>query len=162
MRTAPVETRSGTTRWLALVAFGAACFAAAAVGALGVSGQTSEYQSLDTPSWAPPQEVFGPVWTVLYVLIAVAGWLAWTKAGWGPAMWAYAAQLVLNAAWTPLFFGAGEYGLAFADIVVLWIAIAVTVALFWRVSRTAAWLMVPYWLWTTYAAALNLAVWTMN
>jgi benzodiazapine receptor len=74
----------------------------------------------------------------------------------------FSAQLLLNTAWTPLFFGAGEYGWALVDIVVLWLAIAITVAAFWRLSRPAALLLVPYWLWVTYAAALNAAIVAMN
>ncbi len=149
-------------RWLALGAFAAAVTVAAAVGALGVQGTQAEYAGLEQPSWAPPSWLFGPVWTVLYAMVAVAGWLVWQRVGWGPALWAYAGQLVLNAAWTPLFFGAGRYGLAFVDIVLLWLAIGVTVVLFRRVSRPAAGLLVPYWMWVSYAAALNLAIWQLN
>ena len=148
-------------RW-ALLAFAAAVTLAAAIGALGVTGTSAEYNSLRQPSWAPPSSVFGPVWTVLYAMIAVAGWLAWRRAGFTYPLWLYTAQLVLNAIWTPLFFGAGQYGLAFADIVVLWLLIGATIVAFWRVSRPAAALMVPYWLWVTYASALNLAIWQMN
>jgi tryptophan-rich sensory protein len=106
--------------------------------------------------------LFGPVWTVLYIAIAVAGWLVWRRVGWGPALGAYAVQLALNAAWTPLFFGAGAYGLALAEILVMWLAIGVTVVLFWRVSRPAAVMLVPYWAWVTYATALNFAIWRLN
>ncbi|WP_089158343.1 TspO/MBR family protein [Micromonospora sp. NBS 11-29] len=148
--------------WWALLGFGAATFAAAAIGGLGVRGTSAEYRSLEQPAWAPPSWLFGPVWTLLYALIAVAGWLVWRRVGFGPAIWAWVAQLVLNAAWTPLFFGAGRYGLAFAEIVVLWLAIGVTVALFRRVSRPATLLMLPYWAWVTFAAALNFAIWRMN
>lgn len=79
-----------------------------------------------------------------------------------PALWAWTAQLVLNAIWTPLFFGAGRYGLAFAEIVLMWLAIGLTVVLFARVSRVAAALMLPYWAWVTFAAALNLSIWQLN
>ncbi|MEV0153311.1 TspO/MBR family protein [Micromonospora sp. NPDC050686] len=154
--------RTGARRWWALLGFGAAVFAAAAVGGLGVRGTSAEYKALERPAWAPPDWLFGPVWTVLYLLIAVAGWLVWQRVGFGPALWAWAAQLVLNAGWTPLFFGAGQYGLAFAEVVVLWLAIGLTVALFWRVSRPATLLMLPYWAWVTFAAALNFAVWRLN
>jgi translocator protein len=92
----------------------------------------------------------------------VSGWLAWSARGLTPALGVYAVQLVLNAAWTPLFFGAGQYGLAFAEIVVLWLAIALTIVLFRRISRPAAWLLVPYLLWVTYAASLNFAIWQLN
>ncbi|MFG2168518.1 TspO/MBR family protein [Micromonospora chersina] len=149
-------------KWWALLGFGAAVTVAAAVGALGVRGTQEEYAGLDQPAWAPPSWLFGPVWTVLYALIAVAGWLVWRQAGWGPALGAWVTQLVLNAIWTPLFFGAGRYGLAFAEIVLMWLAIGVTVALFRRVSRPAALLLLPYWAWVTFAAALNFAIWRLN
>ncbi|GAA0490275.1 putative TspO/MBR-related protein precursor [Paractinoplanes deccanensis] len=149
-------------RWLALLAFGAAVFVAAAIGALGVSGTSAEYNGLEQPAWASPSWLFGPVWTVLYAMIAVAGWLVWQRVGLAAPIWLYAAQLVLNAIWTPLFFGAGQYGLAFADIVVLWALIGATVVAFWRVRRGAALLLLPYWAWVTYASALNLAIWQLN
>ena len=88
-----------------------------------MQGTTDEYANLRQPGWAPPSWLFGPVWTLLYALIAVAGWLVWRRVGFGPALWAWTAQLVLNAIWTPLFFGAGAYGLAFAEIVLMWLAI---------------------------------------
>ncbi|RKN42043.1 TspO/MBR family protein [Micromonospora endolithica] len=154
--------RSDRATWLALLAFGVAVFVAAAIGGLGVQGTSAEYANLEQPSWAPPSWLFGPVWTVLYALIAVAGWLVWRRVGFGPAVWAWIAQLVLNAIWTPLFFGAGRYGLAFAEIVLMWLAIGVTVVLFRRVSRPAALLMLPYWAWVTFAAALNFSIWQLN
>jgi tryptophan-rich sensory protein len=148
--------------WLVLGLFGVASFVAAAVGALGVAGTREEYQRLEQPGWAPPSWLFGPVWTVLYILIAVAGWLVWRRVGWGPALTAFAIQLALNAAWTPLFFGAGAYGLALAEIIVMWLAIGATILLFWRASRPAAVLLVPYWAWVTFATALNFAIWRLN
>jgi translocator protein len=149
-------------QWWALLGFVAAVVAVAAIGGLGVSGTAAEYQQLRQPPWAPPSWLFGPVWTVLYATIAIAGWLVWRRAGFGPALYVYTGQLVLNAIWTPLFFAAGRYGLAFVDICVLWLLIGATVALFWRAYRPAAWLMVPYWLWVTFAAVLNGAIWQLN
>ncbi|HET6532141.1 MAG TPA: TspO/MBR family protein [Actinoplanes sp.] len=145
-----------------LIGFGAAAAAAALIGGLGVAGTSAEYQSLEQPPWAPPSWLFGPVWTVLYALIAVAGWLAWRRVGWTGALTVYAVQLVLNALWTPIFFGFGRYGLALVDIVVLWVMIGVTIAMFWRVSRVAAGLLVPYWAWVTFATALNAWIWYHN
>ncbi|MFV2020261.1 TspO/MBR family protein [Micromonospora sp. LOL_023] len=145
-----------------LLVFAAVVAAAAAVGAFGVTDPATEYAGLAQPVWAPPSWLFGPVWTVLYVMIAVAGFLVWRRIGLGLAVGVWFAQLVLNAAWTPLFFGAGRYGLAFVDIVVLWLLIALTSALFWRASRPAALLMLPYWAWVTFAGALNLAIWRLN
>lgn len=148
--------------WWGLAAFGAAVAVVAVVGGLAAADAGQEYLALERPSWAPPQSVFGPVWTVLYVMIAVSGWLVWRRTGWGREIGVYAAQLVFNAAWTPLFFGAGLLGLAFAEIVVMWVLIGATIFLFRKVSRLAAWLLVPYWLWVTFASALNFAVWRLN
>jgi translocator protein len=102
------------------------------------------------------------VWTVLYVMIAVSGWLMWRRTGWTTALTVYAVQLVLNAVWTPIFFGFGQYGLALVDIVVLWLLIGATIWLFRPVSRLAAALLLPYWAWVTFATALNAAIWSMN
>src|SRR5918998_704717 len=154
--------RTPSARWLGLAGFGAAVAAAALLGVLGVTGTSAEYQSLQQPPWAPPSWLFGPVWTVLYAMIAVAGWLVWRRTGWTTALTVYAAQLVLNAAWTPIFFGFGRYGLALVDIVVLWFLIGATIVLFWRVSRLAAALLLPYWAWVTFATALNAAIWSAN
>ncbi|MDP9845959.1 TspO/MBR family protein [Streptosporangium lutulentum] len=149
-------------RWAGLPVFAVALALVAGVGSLAAIDAGGEYLSLERPSWAPPQWLFGPAWTVLYVMIAISGWLAWSARGWTPALGVYAAQLVLNAAWTPLFFGAGLYGLAVAEIVVLWLAIVVTIVMFRRINRLAAWLLVPYLLWVTYAASLNVAIWRLN
>jgi translocator protein len=160
--TRPYPGRTTAARWWALAVFLVVVAVAAGIGALGVQGTASEYQQLRQPAWAPASWLFGPVWTVLYVMIAVSGWLVWRRAGFGSALGLYAVQLVLNAIWTPLFFGAGRYGLAFADIVALWVLIGVTVFRFARISRPAAWLLLPYWAWVTFAAALNLAIWRLN
>ena len=149
-------------RSLGLLGFGAAAAAAALIGGLGVAGTADEYSSLRQPSWAPPSWLFGPVWTVLYVMIAVAGWLVWRRTGWSSALTVYAVQLVLNAIWTPIFFGFGRYGLALADIAVLWLLIGATIWLFRPGSRLAALLLIPYWLWVTFATALNFAIWHAN
>jgi tryptophan-rich sensory protein len=143
---------------LGLACFVAAVVAVGALGALGVGGASMEYASLRRPAWAPPAWLFGPVWTVLYAIIAVSGWLVWRRVGWTRALTVYVVQLVLNAAWTPIFFGAGRYGWALVDIVLLWVLIAATVVLFWRVSRPAAALFLPYWAWVTFATALNAAI----
>ncbi|RIV36597.1 TspO/MBR family protein [Micromonospora radicis] len=165
MRTTTAQTRrptDGPRQWWALAGFAAAVFAAAALGSLAVSGAATEYATLDRPGWAPPSWLFGPVWTALYVMIALTGWLAWRRAGFGPALVAWVVQLVLNAAWTPLFFGAGWYGLAFTEVTLLWLAIGGTVLLFRRVSTLAAVLLLPYWAWVTFAATLNFSIWRLN
>jgi tryptophan-rich sensory protein len=162
VNTAAPQRRTGARGYGALALFGAAAAAAALIGALGVVGTVDEYLALDRPAWAPPSWLFGPVWTVLYAMIAVSGWLAWRRAGWSTALTVWAVQLGLNAAWTPIFFGAGRYGLALVDIVVLWLLIAATIALFWRISKPAASLLVPYWAWVSFATSLNAAIWALN
>ena len=152
----------GSAQWWGLGIFVLAVILTAVIGSVAVTGTAEEYQTLQQPRWAPPSWLFGPVWTVLYAMIAASGWLVWRKTGVGKEIAAYAAQLVLNAVWTPLFFGAGRYGLAFADIVVMWILIGVTFVLFWRVSRPAAWMLLPYWAWVTFASALNFSIWQLN
>ena len=154
--------RTPSAKWLGLAGFGVAAAAAALIGGLGVAGTAQEYRSLEQPSWAPPSWLFGPVWTVLYVMIAVAGWLVWRRTGWTAALTVYAAQLVLNAAWTPIFFGFGRYGLALVDIVLMWVLIGLTIWLFHPISKVAAALLLPYWAWVTFATALNAAIWNMN
>ena len=124
------------------------------------------YREIARPSFTPPSWVFGPVWTTLYLAMGFAAFLVWRS---GPgrrevrvALWAFAIQLVLNALWSPLFFGLKNLGLAFAEIVVLWAAIAVTLTLFWRRSALAGLLLVPYLAWVSFATALNFAFWRLN
>jgi tryptophan-rich sensory protein len=128
-------------------------------------GTGAWYEALEKPSWTPPDAVFGPVWGVLYALMAVAAWLVWRKEGFRAALFPlglYLAQLVLNVAWTALFFGAERIGFALLDIMLLWLFLAVLIPLFWRRSRWAGALLVPYLLWVTYAGALNLQILRMN
>ena len=150
---------------------GAAVFAAgvvlvAAVGAAAAGSTGQEYAALRTPSWAPPSWLFSPVWTVLYATIAASGWLLWRRAGSVRAartpLAVYALQLLLNLAWPPLFFGAGIYGTAFAEIILLVVAVLATIVLFARVHRVAALLLVPYAGWTLFATALNGSIWLLN
>lgn len=123
------------------------------------------YASLAKPSWAPQPWIFGPVWTLLYLMMALAAWLVWRRGGWrvqrGPLSF-YMLQLALNALWTPLFFGLRNPGLALLEIVLLGVAIVLTGRAFRTVSRTASWLLVPYLLWVVFAAALNFAIWKLN
>lgn len=148
---------------LVLAGFVAAVVVVAVLGGLAAGSAGRTYERLDLPAFAPPSWLFGPVWTVLYLMIAVAGWLYWRQVGrLDAALLLYGAQLVLNAAWTPLFFGADAYGLALVDIVLLAVLVLITVLAFARRSRVAAWLLVPYLLWVLYAAALNAGIWSMN
>jgi translocator protein len=154
---------TSTRRWLGLAGWIAVSFSASLVG--GLVTDPDFYQSLDRPAWAPPSWLFGPVWSVLYLLLGVAAWLVWRRGGFGAARGAlvlFLAQHVMNALWSWLFFGVQDAALAFAGIAVLWVLIAATIAAFTRHSRAAAVLLVPYILWVSYAAALNFALWRMN
>jgi len=156
-------TVSRTRDVLGLLAFVTLCFGVSLLGGrAAVAALPGWYLALAKPSWTPPAWVFGPVWTLLYALVAVAGWLGWRegRARLGPFV--YLLQLALNAVWPWLFFHGGRVGLALACIVLLWIAILATVLAFWRVSRTAAVLLLPYLAWVGFAAALNHAVWRLN
>ena len=138
---------------------------ASALGGLASATSAEDYQRLQQPSWAPPSWVFGPVWTVLYTMMAVAAWLVWRSGPWSqtrPALTAYGVQLVLNAAWTPLFFGLGWRGIAFAELSVLCLILVGTVVLFFRRNAVAGWLLIPYLAWSTFALFLNFAVWQLN
>ena len=123
------------------------------------------YAALAKPAWNPPNAIFAPVWSVLYGLMAVAAWLVWRRAGFsgaGAALGLFAVQLILNALWSYLFFGRHQPGLAFGDIVVLWVAILSVVLLFWRVDRVAGALLLPYLAWVSFAAYLNFTLWRLN
>jgi tryptophan-rich sensory protein len=148
---------------LALAAWLALSLAAAAVGGFFLPGEW--YAGLRKPSWNPPNWVFGPVWTALYTLMAVAAWLVWRRGGFRAqrvALALYLLQLGLNALWTPLFFGLKSPGLAFAEIVLLWGALLATIVAFWKAQRFAATLLLPYLAWVTFATVLNFALWRLN
>lgn len=149
---------------LALLGWLALTFCAPALGAAaGMPGDW--YSTLDKPSWNPPSWLFGPVWTTLYTMMAVAAWLVSLRGGWrtqSRPLALYLIQLALNAAWTPLFFRLRNPGLAMLDILLLLAAIAATAAAFARVRRTAAALLVPYLLWVAFATVLNATLWWMN
>ena len=147
----------------ALGLFLAASFGAAAVGSLWMPG--AWYASLAKPSWTPPPFLFGPVWTALYAMMGTAAWLVWRERGFrdgAKPLGFFFAQLVLNAAWTALFFGLRNPGAAFAEILVLWAMIAATAALFYRVRALAGVLLFPYLAWVGFASALNFAIWRLN
>ena len=153
---------------LVLVAFLAINAGVAALGSVAtIENVDGWYAAADKASWTPPSAVFGPVWTLLYALMAVAAWLVWREVG-APgrrrALAAYVIQLVLNAIWTPVFFGlypvagAGALWIALVVIVALDAAVLVMMLRFWRVRHVAAWLLAPYWAWLLYAATLNAAI----
>lgn len=150
---------------LGLLGWASVTFLAAALGARASISAADFYASLALPSWAPPGSVFGPVWTVLYALMALAAWLAWRQGGWRaatPALVLYLLQLALNVLWSWLFFGWKQGALALADIALLLALIVATIVAFHRVRPAAAWLLLPYLAWVTFASALNYAVWQAN
>ncbi len=139
------------------------CFVPAAIGSMSMPGDW--YAELRRPAWNPPAWVFGPAWTTLYTMMAVAAWLVWKRGGLiaqRRALMPFLLQLALNAAWSPVFFGLQRPGLAFAVILLLWLAIAWTIAAFWRVDRIAAGLLCPYLAWVSFATALNGTLWRLN
>ena len=153
------------TQLLGLAGWLAASFAAGGLGGLASARAADFYGRLVQPSWAPPAWLFGPVWTLLFIAMAVAAWRVWRRhgfAGAGAALTLHAAQLVANALWTWLFFAWQQGGLAFAEIGLLWVMIAATLVLFWRRDRLAGLLLLPYLAWVSFAAALNLSLWRLN
>ena len=148
--------------WLGLVSFLAAVAVVAVVGGLAAGSAGQTYRALELPPVAPPSWLFGPVWTVLYVMMAVAAWLVWRETGWSRALTLWSVQLVLNLAWTPLFFAAGLYAVALVEILVLLVVLAATALAFRRTSTTAAWLLGPYLAWVCFATALNAGIVVLN
>ena len=149
--------------FIALLLFLVLVFAAAATGAAFPPGDW--YAGLVKPAWNPPAWLFAPVWTTLYVLMAVAAWLVWrsgTETGVRAALVAWGVQLVLNAAWSWLFFGLHRPGVAFVELAALWLAILVTVVLAWKVKPMAGALLLPYLAWVSFAGVLNLTLWRLN
>lgn len=129
-------------------------------------GVASWYPTLTKPSFNPPSWVFGPVWTALYIMMGVAAYLVWRQGLAAPgvklALIAFAVQLALNGLWSILFFGMQSLGWAFAEIIVLWLALLAAVVLFWRVAQVAGWLLIPYLAWVSFAAVLNGSIWMLN
>ena len=140
-----------------------ACFSAASPGVVIRPG--AWYAALNKPAWNPPAWLFGPAWSLLYTLMAVAAWLVWRRHGFqgaSAALGLYGSQLVANALWTWLFFAWHQGAWALAEIAVLWLLITGTMLAFWRLHRLAACLLLPYLAWVSFAAALNLALWRLN
>jgi benzodiazapine receptor len=149
-----------------LTGFIVLCLAAGGVGAfLTAPAVSTWYRLITKPSWTPPDWVFGPVWTTLYIMMGCAGWLIWRSEDSPrrrPALLIWALQLALNFLWSPLFFGFHAVGLALIDIYLLWLLIGRFLVTVWTLSRPAAFLFMPYWAWVTYATALNLGIWILN
>jgi translocator protein len=140
------------------------CLAAAGLGSLVTAPAIrSWYVGLRKPSWTPPNWLFAPVWTVLYLMMAFAAWLVWRQAGLTAVpMQFFLLQLALNVVWSVLFFGLRRPDFAFGDIVLLWSAILATSIEFWKVVPAAGWLLLPYLIWVTFAAVLNFSIWRLN
>ena len=148
---------------LGLVGFVVMCFGVSVLGGRAVAPALAIwYPGLVKPSWTPPSWVFGPVWTLLYPLVAVAGWLVWREGRSRVGTLLFLLQLSLNAAWPWIFFGERRIDLALLCVALLWLAILGTIRAFWRVSRGAAVLLLPYLGWVGFAAALNAAIWFLN
>lgn len=150
---------------LGLIGWLVACFVASGIGALASARASIFYSQLSQPSWAPPAWLFAPVWSVLYILMAVAAWLVWRKHGFRSAraaLWLFIIQLAANALWTWLFFGLHSGASSLAEIVILWLLIAGTIFAFWRLHRLAALLLLPYLAWVSFATVLTLSLWRMN
>jgi tryptophan-rich sensory protein len=145
----------------------AACIVAGSSGAVYVRGELDDwYKELKKPSFNPPNYLFAPVWTLLYALMGAALGMVlnagWKTPGVPLATILFCAQFALNMLWTPLFFGMHKTGAALADLAALWLLLAATICAFARISSTAAWLLVPYICWISFAGALNFAVWKLN
>lgn len=149
----------GLIGWLAIV------FAVAGVGAVASIEASSFYAQLVRPSWAPPASAFGPVWSLLYLLMGIAAWLVWRERSairQITALTLFLVQLCANALWSWLFFAWHNGAFAFADVLILTALISATVIVFWRISRLAAVLMLPYIAWVCLASALTWSVWQSN
>ena len=151
---------------LSLTPFVLGCFLVAAIGSIATARSVQTwYRGIEKPTWNPPDWIFGPVWTTLYVLMAIAAWRV-TESSNSPARTAglglFVVQLGLNLAWSWIFFHRHAIGSAAIEVALLWVAIGATTLVFSRVSTTAAWLMAPYWAWVTFASILNASIWRLN
>lgn len=153
-------------QWLVLLGFIVVCYGVSLLASMVTIPEVrSWYPGIRKPAWTPPDWLFGPVWTLLYGMMAVSGWLVWRAAGFSGARSALAMfiiQLLLNGAWSFIFFKFHRIEAALADISLLLLAIIGTILLFSRISVAAAWLLVPYLLWVGYATALNARIWMLN
>ena len=149
-----------------LVVFIILCFAAAALGSIATNNSLKTwYPTIKKPSWNPPKQIFGPVWSVLYLLMAVAAWMVWERLpakGFSLPIILFSIQLVLNAFWSLIFFGLCSPGWAFVEVVFLWMAIVLTTISFWHVYWLAGALFLPYLLWVSFATFLNFTIWRLN
>lgn len=160
-----MSQRSTLAQTVGLIGWLAVTFAAAAIGAVASIDASTFYAQLVRPVWAPPASVFGPVWSVLYLLMGIAAWLVWRERDAnhvGAALTLFVAQLCANALWSWLFFAWRNGAFALAEVLVLLALIAATITVFWRIRRLAGVLMLPYLAWVGLASALTWAVWKSN
>jgi translocator protein len=147
-------------KWLVLIGLLVLCLAVGGgAGFLTAQSVVTWFPTLVKPSFNPPAWVFAPVWTTLYIMMALAAWLVWLRKG---SLVLFYVQLALNFAWSLLFFGLHSPAMALVDIVALWVAILLTLLAFWKVDRRAGWLLVPYLAWVSFAGVLNASIWWLN
>ncbi|MGC2196232.1 MAG: TspO/MBR family protein [Terriglobales bacterium] len=152
--------------WVSVVPFVVVCFTAAGIGSFFTSTSVGTwYSQLRRPVWTPPNWIFGPVWTTLYLMMAISAWLVWRDSDWTSSRFAlalFAIQLALNTLWSIVFFGMRKVGPAFGEILLLWMMIIATAVAFFPLSLLAAWLLLPYIVWVAFASYLNFRIWQLN
>ena len=158
------EKKSGNI-WKLIAAI-VICEATGIIGSLVTDSDSEWYRTLVKPSFNPPSWVFAPVWTTLYLLMGIAAYLVWKQGlqnrAVKQALLIFVAQLVLNGIWSPVFFGMHQVGGALLVIILLWLMIVLTILRFYPLSRVAAYLLIPYLLWVSFASVLNFAIWRLN
>lgn len=164
-----IKNKIKKINWPKLIAAIAICFLAAAIGSVFTSSAIPGwYQTIKKPSFNPPSWIFGPVWTILYLLMGLSAYLVWKKESFfrknkvNQSLLIFLVQLIFNALWSVVFFGLNDIVGAMAVIVALWFLILATIIQFYKMSKTAAYLLVPYFLWVTFASILNLAIVLIN
>ena len=163
---ADLVLRSPRSLALGLVTSVVICFGAALLGNFATMPKIATwYSEISKPAWTPPDWVFGPVWSLLYAMMAISAWLVWRELGGKivrkPLLW-FGAQLALNSLWSVLFFGMQRPAWSLVEVFFLWLTILMTIRAFWPLSRWAAMLLVPYFLWVSFASILNVAIWQLN
>ena len=162
----PPSTLTTAQRWIGLIVILIVCQATGGLGAIATTPQIDTwYAQLNKPSWNPPPWVFGPVWTTLFVLMGIAAWLVWKQGGFKAArlpLSLFGMQLLLNLAWSWIFFHFHAMGIAFFELLALWVAIAACIATFWNKSKVGAMLLLPYLAWVSFAGLLNFTLWQLN
>jgi len=161
-RKTPAVAAQPRRQWLALLISLVVVYAASGLGALASIQAKAFYAMLQQPAWAPPAGVFGPVWTTLFTMMGIAVWLVWREPRHRRALQLFGVQLLVNVLWSWLFFAWHQGALALADVLLLECLIVATALRFWRHSKLAALLLLPYALWVGFAAVLNFWLWQNN